>query len=100
MVTTLTDYGSEVNLQNALVYSDNIYFARAALDIGADAMIEGMRRAGFEEELPFDVGAQVSTFGTDSKIASEIQAGGYRVWAGRAACKPDPSGFDLLCICQ
>ncbi len=73
MVTTLTDYGSEVNLQNALVYSDNIYFARAALDIGADAMIEGMRRAGFEEELPFDVGAQVSTFGTDSKIASEIQ---------------------------
>lgn len=73
MVTTLTDYGSEVNLQNALVYSDNIYFARVALDIGADAMIEGMRRAGFEEELPFDVGAQVSTFGTDSKIASEIQ---------------------------
>ena len=40
MVTTLTDYGSEVNLQNALVYSDNIYFARAALDIGADTMIE------------------------------------------------------------
>ena len=73
MVTTLTDYGSEVNLQNALVYSDNIYFARAALDIGADTMIEGMRRAGFEEELPFDIGAQVSTFGTDSKISSEIQ---------------------------
>lgn len=73
MVTTLTDYGSEVNLQNALVYSDNIYFARAALDIGADTMIEGMCRAGFEEELPFDIGAQVSTFGTDSKISSEIQ---------------------------
>lgn len=32
-----------------------------------------MRRAGFEEELPFDIGAQVSTFGTDSKISSEIQ---------------------------
>ena len=26
-----------------------------------------------DEELPFDIGAQVSTFGTDSKISSEIQ---------------------------
>lgn len=73
MVTTLTDYGSEVNLQNALVYSDNIYFARAALEIGTDAMIEGMHRAGFEEELPFDIGAQISTFGTEGEISSEIQ---------------------------
>ncbi len=27
-VTTLTAYGDQVTLQNALVYSDNIYFAR------------------------------------------------------------------------
>lgn len=72
-VTTLTDYGSEVNLENALVYSDNIYFARAALDIGADTMIEKFKTMGFEEEMPFELTLSTSTYDDDDNIDSEIQ---------------------------
>ncbi|WP_333792178.1 penicillin-binding transpeptidase domain-containing protein [Muricomes intestini] len=72
-VTTLTDYGSEVNLENALVYSDNIYFARAALDIGADTMIQKFKAIGFEEEMPFELALSASTYDDDDKIDSDIQ---------------------------
>lgn len=72
-VTTLTDYGSEVNLKNALVYSDNIYFARAALDIGADTMAENFKAMGFDEEIPFEMSLKSSTYDDDGKIDSDIQ---------------------------
>lgn len=72
-VTTLTDYGSQVNLENALVYSDNIYFARAALDIGADTLIDKFKAMGFEEEMPFELVLSQSTYDDDGKIDSDIQ---------------------------
>lgn len=72
-VTTLTDYGENVNLENALVYSDNIYFARAALDIGADVMTEYFGKMGFDEEIPFELSLQQSTWDDDGKIDSDIQ---------------------------
>lgn len=72
-VTTLTDYGENVNLENALVYSDNIYFARAALDIGADVMTEYFGKMGFDEEIPFELTLQQSTWDDDGKIDSDIQ---------------------------
>ena len=72
-VTTLTDYGQEVNLENALVYSDNIYFARAALNIGADTLIERFKAMGFNEDIPFEMGMVSSTYDDDDNIDSEIQ---------------------------
>lgn len=72
-VTTLTDYGSEVNLRNALVYSDNIYFARAALNIGGDVMKDYFGKMGFGEELPFALSLQQSTYDDDGDIDSDIQ---------------------------
>ena len=72
-VTTLTDYGDQVNLENALVYSDNIYFARAALNIGADTMISKFKAMGFNEEIPFELSLSASTYDDDDKIDSDIQ---------------------------
>lgn len=72
-VTTLTDYGTEVNLRNALVYSDNIYFARAALNIGGDVMKDYFGKMGFGEELPFALSLQQSTYDDDGNIDSDIQ---------------------------
>lgn len=72
-VTTLTDYGENVNLENALVYSDNIYFARAALDIGADVMTEYFGKMGVDEEIPFELTLQQSTWDDDGNIDSDIQ---------------------------
>ena len=45
-VTTLHAYNPVV-LENAIIYSDNIYFAKAALKIGAEEMKDSLLRLGF-----------------------------------------------------
>ncbi len=72
-VTTLTDYGDQVTLENALVYSDNIYFAKAALRIGADTLIDRFKAMGFGEEIPFELSLTSSTYDDDDNIDSDIQ---------------------------
>ena len=72
-VTTLTDYGENVTMENALVYSDNIYFARAALDIGAETFKEYFEKMGFGEDIPFELSLQQSSYDDDGNIDSEIQ---------------------------
>ena len=53
-VTTLHAY-EPVTMKNALIYSDNIYFAKAALKIGADKLAKSLDEIGFNQELPFDI---------------------------------------------
>lgn len=53
-ITRVTDTGKPVNLRDALVYSDNIYFAQTALEIGADRLEVGLKNFGFAETLPFE----------------------------------------------
>ena len=71
-VTTLHTY-APVTLENALIYSDNIYFARAALDMGADKMENALSGVGFGQEIPFDIKMQKSQISNSGKIESEIQ---------------------------
>ncbi|MGM9973785.1 MAG: penicillin-binding transpeptidase domain-containing protein, partial [Clostridiaceae bacterium] len=53
-VTRVKDPGAPVNLKDAYVYSDNIYFAQAALKMGADTFEKEItKRFGIGEELPF-----------------------------------------------
>lgn len=56
-ITRVNDSVSEVNLATALIYSDNIYFAMEALDMGSDGFSEALDRLPFGEEfdLPFDM---------------------------------------------
>lgn len=71
-VTTLHAYNSVV-LENALIYSDNIYFAKAALKIGAEEMKDSLLRLGFQEEVPFEIVMAKSQFSNTEKIETEIQ---------------------------
>ena len=72
-VTTLHEY-SPVNLENALIYSDNIYFAKAALNIGADNLMKSLKLLGFGQELPFKIKMSQSQYANDGgTIDSEIQ---------------------------
>lgn len=71
-VTTLHIY-QPVILENALIYSDNIYFAKAALKIGAENMKNSLKGLGFEEELPFEIGMSKSQFSNSGEIETEIQ---------------------------
>lgn len=71
-VTTLHTY-SPVNLENALIYSDNIYFAKAALNIGAEQLKTSLKKLGFNEEMPFDIRMSVSQYSNTDNIETEIQ---------------------------
>lgn len=44
--------GGWINLHDALVYSDNIYFARCALDMGYDTFNNGMKSLGYGQKVP------------------------------------------------
>jgi len=72
-VTTVREYGGPANLNNAMAFSDNIYFAKAALRIGAEAFANGLRHLGFGERIPFDYGLFSSTISRTGTFTSEIQ---------------------------
>lgn len=71
-VTTLHEY-EPVTLENALIYSDNIYFAKAALKIGKEDLQAGLEELGFNEKLPFEISVAQSQYANTDEIASEIQ---------------------------
>ncbi|MBM7690748.1 penicillin-binding protein [Peribacillus deserti] len=69
-VTRVHDYGKPVNMKDAMVYSDNIYFAQQALAIGKDTFTEGLKSFGFDEKLPYDYPIPGSKIGA---LDNEIQ---------------------------
>ncbi|OOM82300.1 beta-lactam-inducible penicillin-binding protein [Clostridium puniceum] len=72
-VTRVSDYSGNSNLLNALVYSDNIYFAQAALDIGKDAFKDKLNSFGFSEKIPFEYPLYNSQFSSDKNFKTEVQ---------------------------
>lgn len=71
-VTTL--HGTDpANLENAMVLSDNIYFARAALNMGQETLTEQLDRLGFNERVPFDIWTTESTYANEEGEWTEIQ---------------------------
>lgn len=71
-VTTLHAY-EPVILENAIMYSDNIYFAKAALKIGAEAFSVSLDSLGFNKEVPFEIKLKESSYSNSENIESEIQ---------------------------
>lgn len=71
-VTTLHTY-TPVILKNALIYSDNIYFAKTALKIGSDSFESRLKKLGFNKELPFELSMNPSSFSNKDHISGEIQ---------------------------
>lgn len=62
-----------IDLNKALVYSDNIYFAQEALEMGRETFVNGMNRFGFGEEIPFSYGLKSSQISNDGRISSDGQ---------------------------
>lgn len=71
-VTTLHEY-EPVIMKNALIYSDNIYFAKAALKIGADNLMNSLDEIGFNQEIPFEITVAESQYSNTDRIETEIQ---------------------------
>lgn len=72
-ITTVRDYSGPANLNNAMAISDNIYFAMASLEIGAELFARELRALGFEERIPFEYGLFSSTISRTGTIESDIQ---------------------------
>ena len=70
-ITTLTAYSGEKNLKNALIHSDNIYFAQATLQIGKDNFINGLKKLKFGEDIDFEFNLSKSQFSNSDNIKSE-----------------------------
>ncbi len=69
-VTRVSDVPT-VTMNTALIYSDNIYFAQEALEIGAETYLKGLKKFIFDEKLAVKIPmepAQISNDTIDSDI--------------------------------
>ncbi len=71
-VTTLHSCGPST-LENALICSDNIYFAKAALRIGIDEMKSSLKGLGFGQTVPFEIQMKQSQYSNTEEIETQIQ---------------------------
>lgn len=92
-VTTLHTY-EPVIMENALIYSDNIYFAKAALKIGAQEMEDSLTRLGFHKELPFEIKMAESQYSNTKGIETEIQLADSGYGQGQVLVNP----LHMACI--
>ena len=92
-VTTLHAY-EPVILENALIYSDNIYFAKAALKIGSEEMESSLAGLGFNEELPFEIKLAESQYSNTEGIETEIQLADSGYGQGQVLVNP----LHMACI--
>ena len=72
-ITTLTAYSGAKNLRNAIIHSDNIYFAQATLQIGKDNFINGLKKIKFNETIDFPLSISKSQYSNSEDITSETQ---------------------------
>ena len=86
-VTTLHEY-EPVTMRNALIYSDNIYFAKAALKIGADNFEKSLDEVGFNQKLPFEIQMTESQYSNTDKIETEIQLADSGYGQGQVLVNP------------
>lgn len=92
-VTTLHTY-KPVVLENALIYSDNIYFAKAALKIGAEEMENVLSGIGFHGEIPFEIKMGESSYSNAEHIEGEIQLADSGYGQGQVLVNP----LHMACI--
>ena len=74
-ITTLHTYSGKSNLENALINSDNIYFAQAAIKIGKDNFKSWLDKLGFNQGIEFPQEAAQSTYGEITNDADLANSG-------------------------
>lgn len=67
-VTRVSTSDGPVDLDDALVRSDNIYFAMKAVEMGGDAFVEGLHEFGVGEEFPYTYPVSDSTISNSGEL--------------------------------
>lgn len=70
-ITTLREYPEPKNLRNALINSDNIYFAQATIQIGAQNFTNGLKKLKFGEKIDFELSLAKSQYSNSGNISNE-----------------------------
>ncbi len=79
-ISRVSESTKPVDLKDAIVRSDNIFFAMKSLEIGGSTFETGLRSFGFEEDIPFSYPikqSQISNSGTlnDDKLLANTSYG-------------------------
>ncbi|MBU5484358.1 penicillin-binding transpeptidase domain-containing protein [Clostridium sp. MSJ-11] len=87
-VTRVADPGKAIDLKNAFIYSDNIYFAQQALKMSKETFIEKAKSFGIGEKLPIDYPIEKSQISNDGSIKSDIQLADSSYGQGEVLMSP------------
>lgn len=71
-ITRVIDPGRSINLKDAANFSDNIYYAQVALDLGSEKFIKGLKDFGISEELSFEYPMESSQISNDGELNKDI----------------------------
>ncbi|CDO03284.1 Beta-lactam-inducible penicillin-binding protein [Oceanobacillus picturae] len=71
-VRRVSESSGPVDLKDALVRSDNIYFAMQAVNMGSEAYVKGLKEFGFGEDLPYEYPFTASSISSDGKLDDEV----------------------------
>ncbi|MBS5939889.1 penicillin-binding transpeptidase domain-containing protein [Clostridium sp.] len=71
-ITRVIDPGRPINLKDAANFSDNIYYAQVALDLGSEKFIKGLKDFGISEELSFEYPMESSQISNDGELSKDI----------------------------
>lgn len=71
-VRRVSESSGPVDLTDALVRSDNIYFAMQAVKMGSKAFVTGLEQFGFGKKLPYEYPVTASTVSSEGKIKDEV----------------------------
>ena len=69
-------------------YASHIYFAKAALEIGADEMEQALSGIGFDSEMPFEIKMGESSYSNTGHIENEIQLADSGYGQGQVLVNP------------
>lgn len=61
------------DLKNALIYSDNVYFAKAATNIGKEDLIDGYQKLKIGSKIPFELSLNKSQYQNDGSDFNDQQ---------------------------
>ncbi|MCT2537235.1 penicillin-binding transpeptidase domain-containing protein [Aquibacillus koreensis] len=71
-VRRVSESSGPVDVTDALIRSDNIFFARKAIELGDEAFVNGLKTFGLGEEFPFTYPIEQSQISSDGSLSREI----------------------------
>ena len=87
-ITTLSTYNGPANLKNALIHSDNINFAKAALKIGGKNLINSLKNIGFGQQIEFPQTISKSSYSNSESFTNETQLANSGYGQGEVLVNP------------